>query len=78
VQLNTNANDINNFFTDLGPNTVKNVIGNDNSREFKQHTVYSFVLEQTSIDEVINGCIALKAKMSCDTDGMSTKYYTCD
>jgi hypothetical protein len=73
MQLNTNANDLNDFFANLGPNTVKNVTGDGNYSEFVLRNANSFVLEQTSPDEVVKVCLSLKAKASCGIDGVSTK-----
>ena len=68
-----NVDELNNFYADLGPKTVCNVIGTDDYGNNLARNVHTFILKETNIDEVLSICGNLKSKLSAGIDGMSTK-----
>jgi hypothetical protein len=69
----SNVEELNNFYVDLGPSTVAGVYGDGkygDSVPFNDHT---FVLHETTYDEIIDTCLALNDKSSSGIDGISTK-----
>jgi hypothetical protein len=70
-------NELNNFYAELGPNTVLSTCANDDYMRFVQHNTHSFVLRETDRDEIICTCHALQSKLSAGFDCISTKLLQC-
>ena len=68
-----NVDELNNFYADLGPNTVYNVIRTGDYGNNVAHNVHTFVLKETNIDEVLNICGYLISKLLAGINSMSTK-----
>ncbi len=68
------AEDLNNFFVSLGPETVKNIVPkNDFKKYLKNRVSSSFFINPVTADEIINVVKHLPAKASTDCDGLSIK-----
>ena len=73
LPIHDNVDEFNNFYADLGPNTVCNVIGIGDYGNNVAHNVHTFVLKKTNINEVLSVCGNLKSKLSAGIDGMLIK-----
>jgi hypothetical protein len=65
---------LNDFFADLGPNTVANLADSDaDFSSFMPKVDHTFVLVDTNVSEVIQICKSLKPKSSCGHDQIFSK-----
>ncbi len=73
-ELPSDVNELNNFFADLGPNTVSN-LGLRVSDDYKQYISdvnHTFFLYPTDEVEIKRVCLELKSKTSCGYDEISS------
>ncbi len=68
-----NVDSLNNFYADLGPNTVIATTANHDYEGYVCRNKHSFVLRETDYNEIICVCSGLKAKLSSGFDCISTK-----